>query len=294
MRHAVLGAGGVGGFVGALLAEAGHEVTMLLRREALAGYPDRVLLESPYGRFEPRVVCAVTLDGDADVLWATVKATQLEGSLEAVPLAERAGAVVPLLNGVEHVPRLRAWAGEERVVPATIAIECERVAPGHFVHRSPFAVFTWTASGEERLAEVGRALARFGCRCDVMADETTLLWRKLVTLGPLALCTTAADRPAGGLFGDPEWNATLERAVGEACAVAAAEGAVVDASGSFARLLGMPAALRTSMQKDVEAGTPPELDAIGGAILRAGARRGVPTPTTAALVQAIRQRVAAG
>lgn len=287
VNHAILGAGGVGGFLAALLAEAGDRVTLLLRPETAAGYPERVLLESPFGRFTPRVDHATELAIDVDVLWIAVKATQLAAGLRAVPEVGRAGAVVPLLNGIDHVPLLRARCGADRLVAATIGIESERVAPGHFVHRSPFAILTWSTSGEARLAAAARALGGFGCRCELSADEATMLWRKLVILAPLALCTTAAGGALGEVMGDPVWRGRLERSIDEACAVAAASGADVDAAQSLRRVQGLPASLRTSMQKDVASGAPPELDAIGGPIVRGGERHGIDVSTTAALVAAI-------
>jgi 2-dehydropantoate 2-reductase len=287
VNHAVLGAGGVGGFLAALLAEAGHRVILLLRPETAAGYPDRLLLESPLGRFTPRVEHATRLDEDVDALWIAVKATQLGAALSAVAAGEHAGAVVPLLNGIDHVPLLRGHFGADRLVAGTISIESERVAPGHFVHGSPFAVLTWSSSGEDRLAAAARALGRFGCRCELSADEVTMLWRKLAVLAPLALCTTAAGGPLGVVTGDPAWRVRLERSIEEACAVALASGADVDATHSLQRALALPPTLRTSMQKDVAAGATPELDAIGGPIVRGGGRLGVDVATTAALIAEI-------
>jgi 2-dehydropantoate 2-reductase len=294
MKHAVLGAGGVGGFLAALLAEAGHGVTLLLRPGTAAAYPERLLLESPFGTFTPRVDRATELAKDVDVLWITVKATQLGEALGAVPDPGRAGAVVPLLNGIDHVPLLRSRFGADRLVAATIGIESERVAPGHFVHRSPFATLTWSTVGEERLAEVARTLRGYGCRCELSADETTLLWRKLAVLGPIALSTTALGGPLGEVMNDPAWRARLERSIAEACAVAVASGADVDVAQGLRAVRALPAALRSSMQKDVAAGAPPELDAIGGPIVRGGERHGVDVSTTAGLMAAIAERIAGG
>lgn len=286
----MLGAGGVGGFLGALLAEADHEVTVLLRPTTLAAFPDRLLLESPFGHFTPRVDKATALTVDVDVLWITVKATQLEAAMASVPDVRRAGSVVPLLNGIDHIATLRAGFGAERLVPATIGIESERVAPGHFVHRSPFATLRWSSIGEARLAAVATALTAFGCRCEVSPDEVTMLWRKLVMLGPLALTTTSADLPFGAVMSNDAWRATLEAAVVEACAVAAASGAQVDVDETLRLLRGMPATMRSSMQKDVAAGTSPELDAIAGPILRGAARYGLAAPVTAELAHSVEAR----
>ena len=88
MRHAILGAGGVGGLVGACLAHAGDSVTLVVRREALEHYPKQLRLESPLGNFAVDVAVAAEVP-PADVLWLTVKATQLEAALDRIQAEER-------------------------------------------------------------------------------------------------------------------------------------------------------------------------------------------------------------
>src|SRR5919205_4423141 len=116
MRHAILGAGGVGGFVGGALAKAGHPVTLLVRPSRRRYYPDRLRVESEMlGTFEVPVRVTDRLDEPFDVVWITVKATALEAALEAVPEEKLGGGVVvPLLNGVDHVAQLRERYGPER------------------------------------------------------------------------------------------------------------------------------------------------------------------------------------
>ena len=286
MRHAILGAGGVGGFVGAVLAAAGEPVLLLLRAETLAVHPETLTLDSPFGHLVAPVARAASLEEEVDILWVTPKATQLEAALEAVPEG-RAGMVIPLLNGVDHVARLRARFGAARVVPATIAAELERSSPGHIVHRSPFARFGFAAAGQAALTRVAEILTRFGCSCGFEADELTLLWRKLVLLAPMALNTTAARGSVGEVRADPGRNRRFEQSAREACAVAVAEGARIEVEPTMTVLRGFPGSLRSSMQKDVAAGRPPELDAIGGPILRGGARHGIAVPVTAELVTEI-------
>src|ERR1700677_4276810 len=138
MRHAILGAGGVGGLIGACLAHAGASVTLVVRPESVAQYPKKLRLESAFGNFEVDVAVAAEVPA-VDALWITVKATQLEPALAALTNAEAVRGIVPLLNGIDHLSLLRARYGSERVIPATIAVETERVGLGHIVHRSPFA-----------------------------------------------------------------------------------------------------------------------------------------------------------
>ena len=285
--HAILGAGGVGGFVGAILAHAGARVVLLLRPETFPAHPATLTLESTFGNLTAPVIPALALEEPVDVLWVTPKATQLGLALNAVPDPALARMVVPLLNGVDHVPLLRSRFAPDRVVPGTIAGELERTAPGRIVHRSPFASFAFSAAGQTGLAWAADVLTKFGCRCRFDADELTLLWRKLVMLAPMALNTTAAGMTVGELWASPEWAERFEAAARESCAVARANGAGVDAEEIVQLLRGMPVALRSSMQKDVAAGRAPELDAIAGPILRGGHTYGIPVPVTEGLAATI-------
>jgi 2-dehydropantoate 2-reductase len=292
MRHAILGMGGVGGLIGAVLAHAGDDVTAVVRAPALAQYPPRLSLESRFGAFSVPVPAVAVVNEPFDVLWVAVKATQLEAALAAVQRPEMLGAVVPLLNGVDHVALLRSRFGHERVVPATISVESERTAPGRIVHRSPFADLQVSAIGEARLAPAVQKLHEFGFGTRFVEDEATLLWSKLVFLAPLALTTSAAMKAIGEVVSDPPWRARLERCAAEACAVAVASGARVDATRTVQMLLGLPAALRSSMLKDVAAGQPPELDAIAGPIVDAGPRHDIDVSVTRELAEMVRARVA--
>ena len=291
MRHAILGAGGVGGLIGACLAHAGASVTLVVRRENLERYPKQLRLESPYGNFKVDVAVAAEVP-PVDVLWITVKATQLEAALTALKNPDAVRGIVPLLNGIDHIPLMRAKYGAERVIPATIAVETERVSPGHIIHRSPFARLNVLSPGRELLESTLDQLQQIGFTCRFIDDEPTLMWGKLVFLAPFALATTAADKTVGEILSDPQWRSLGEACVREACAVAVAEGAKVDPAAVISGVTAMPGNMRSSMQKDVERHNPPELDAIAGPILRGGELHGVPVPVTKELVGAVERRAA--
>ncbi len=279
----------MGGFLGAVLADAGERVVILLRRESIGAHPDRISLESPLGSVIAPVAKARLLSEEVEVLWVATKAVHLDAALELVPTPGLARAVVPLLNGVDHVATLRSELGADRVIPGTVAGEFERTTPGGVVLRSPFARFGFAAAGQPLLAGAAATLSRFGCECRFEADEVTLLWRKLVMLAPMALVTTATGKPIGEIFADPDWARRFEAATREACAVAAALGARVDVEETVRMLRGFHASLRSSMAKDVAAGKPPELDAIAGPILRGGRAHGIPVPVTTELATRIAQ-----
>jgi 2-dehydropantoate 2-reductase len=293
MRHAILGAGGVGGLIGAVLAHAGEDVTLIVRPGTEQNYPHELSLDSTFGKIKAPVSVAASVARPFDVLWITVKATQLDDALNSAHPDVRVEAVVPLLNGIDHVEKLRQRFGSEKIIPATIAVESERTAPGIIVHRSPFVRFNLATRGKNLLATTVDAFRRFGFDCNFVEDERTLLWSKLVFLAPVALSTTAARSPIGNVINDPARSAQLGACVGEACAVARAAGATVDASAVLATIKALPPGMRSSMEKDVANGNTPELDAIGGPILRGGKTYGIPVPATAELARFIRTNLAA-
>jgi len=289
LRHAILGAGGIGGLIGACLARSGAPVTLVVRPESLARYPEQLQLESAFGNFSVPVGHASTVP-PADVLWITVKATELVPALGALTEPESVGAIVPLLNGIDHVALLRSKYGAERVIPATIAVESERIAPGHIVHRSPFARLSVSSAGRTLLGGTIDHLQKMGFECRFVDDEPTLMWSKLVFLAPFALSTTAADKTTGEILSDPAWRDLGLSCLRETAAVAVAEGAKVDADAVIAGVMKMPGNMRSSMQKDVTQGRTPELDAIAGPILRGATRHGIDVPATKKLVAAVEHR----
>src|SRR5918993_2267356 len=291
MRHAILGAGGVGGLVGGALARAGHPVTLLVRPGRAEQHPERLSIQSQsLGSFEAPVEVADHLGEPSDVVWITVKATALEAALRAVASEYLGdGVVVPLLNGVDHVELLRERYGAERVLPGTIRVEAERVGPGQIRHLSAFAdVQVAPGSATRARAEaLSEELHGAGLGCEVRDDEVTMLWSKLCFLAPFALATTAWGDALGVVRSDPRWGARLRACVEEACAVGLAEGAEVTPEPILAKFGGLPEGFRSSMQKDVAAGRPPELDAIAGPILRRGTEHGIDVSATRVLVDRI-------
>jgi 2-dehydropantoate 2-reductase len=290
MRHAILGAGGVGLLIGGALAQAGQPVLLILRPAALEEYPGGIHVESVVlGEFDVDVAASARLDRPVDVLWVTVKANQLDDAIQlAAPAVAPDAVVVPLLNGVDHVQRLREVYGDD-VIAGAIRVESERVGVGHVVQASPFASMylgpkpALRGRAEAVAAEMNDA----GLACTVSDGEGEVLWGKLALLAPFALGTSSARQPIGPTLQDPEVRDLVFAAVGEVCAIAATEGAPLHPEVFVEALKGMPADMRSSLQKDIAAGRQPELDAIAGPVLRRGRVRGIPTPAVEELVRRI-------
>ena len=274
MRHAFVGAGGIGGLLAAALARSGADVVLLMRPESLARYGGRLIVESVVlGDFEVGVPAVSGLDSEVDVLWLTTKATQLDPALALAP-AEVVGDAVasaaerrrPRPAASEVLSECRSWSdpggiGEDRYGPnpSELALPARR-------------------TGRSRCGSC-RSVWGGGIECRVRDDALSMLWEKLAVLAPIALATTALDGPLGSVRDDERYRACQ----GEVLAVGGAEGAKIDRTALRELVSAAPDEMRSSMQKDVAAGRQPELDAIAGPILREGRRHGIPVPGTADL-----------
>ncbi len=285
---AVLGPGGVGGLVGTLLARQGHAVTCIARHDTAAHIERHGLrlTSDRYGEVTARAHGAEQLTEPVDVCLVTPKATRLEEALERVPAAALGdAAVVPLLNGLEHMALLRERYPDARVVAGAIRVVAGRTAPGVIRHEGTLAAVQLGPGAEE----LAGALAEAGLDVDVRPDEAGLLWDKLCFLAPVALLTTSLGGPLGAVR--EQRGGELDAVVREVAAVARAEGADADPDATLDFARSVPAGMRSSMQRDAEADRPTELEAIGGAVLRAAARHGVAVPVTERIVAELRARL---
>lgn len=285
MKVAVLGPGGVGGLLAAILARQGHGVSVIVRPGAV--HPPEIRVESDLlGDFKAEVKVADRLTEPVDLLLVTVKAMQLGAAVTQAPAALVRSAVVPLLNGISHVADLQAAYGPSLVAPGTIRVEAERLEPGHIVQKGGFVIVE-VAGDQAVLDELVATLNAGGVRASRVADAGLALWTKLSLLAPFALASTASGLDIGRIREDVSWRARIEGAMREVAEVAAAEGYVIDPPLGFVDAA--HPGMRTSMQKDRAAGRPVEVDHLAGPILEAGRRHGIPTPITeelAALVKA--------
>jgi 2-dehydropantoate 2-reductase len=255
---------------------------LLVRPERLASHTGRITVESGVlGDFDVQVPASAALDRDVDVLWITVKATSLEPALElARPEQVGSAVVIPLMNGVDHVNVLHNRYPD--VVAGAIRVESERAGLTRVIHRSPFLRIDLAGATDDLVADL--VAAGFDAR--TRSDETSLLWEKLIFLAPVALSTTAMDAPLGAVREDARFRGCMN----EAIAVASALGATVDKDAVMALVENAPAEMRSSMQKDVEAGRTPELDAIAGPILRGANAHSIAVPDTEELARLVAAR----
>jgi 2-dehydropantoate 2-reductase len=240
------------------------------------------------------VPSAAVLREPVDALIVATKAAGLAEALERIEVAP--ALVLPLLNGLDHIALLRERFAPESVLAGTIRIESDRPAPGVIVHTSQFLRIDMASHNPDAEAEMQRLAQTFedaGVPARVVLpighrSEADVMWSKLVRLNALACTTSAYDKLLGEIRNTPELRDELAATIAEACAVGQAEGAAdVDPGVALSELELAHDTLGSSMQRDIVAGRPPELDAIPGAVLRAADRHGLPCPTVERLVAMI-------
>jgi len=292
-KIAVLGAGGVGGLVAAALARAGEDVVVVAREETaeLISRSGIEVRSAALGPFTARPSVVTRLREEVDFLLVATKATGLEAALTRIQSAPR--LAVPLLNGLDHMERLRARFGASGVAAGVIRVESDRPTAGEIWQSSPTVRVDLAADDPalgEQLTSLAGALQRAGIEIRIGTSERQVLWSKLARLNALALSTSASGRSIGFVRTEPRWRSALEGAVAETIAVANADGARLVSEATIAELDQAHAELGSSMQRDIAAGREPELDAIAGAVLRAGARHGLRCPTVTWLAERVAER----
>ncbi len=300
MKIAVLGPGGVGGLLAGVLDRAGTPVVVVARASTAEAISEHGLhVDSvSFDEFVARPRAVSRLDEPVDALIVTTKAAGLKDALERV--AAKPKLVLPLLNGLDHLALLRERFAPGSVLAGTIRVEADRPEPGVVIHTSPFLLVEMAChdpSAREQMQALAQALSDAGVPVRMgwpVTDrsEADVMWSKLVRLNALACTTSAFNQLLGEIRTKPELRADLVGAIEEACAVGRAEGAHdVDPATAIAELDVAHATLGSSMQRDIAAGRPPELDAIPGSVLRAAARHGLECPTIERLVGMIAARI---
>jgi 2-dehydropantoate 2-reductase len=301
MTIAVLGPGGVGGLVAGVLARAGADVVVVAREETAEAIAERGLSVHSvmFGDINARVRARARLasDENIDVLILATKAAGLHSALERIEV--KPGLVLPLLNGLEHLAGLRDRFDPDTVLASTIRVESDRPEPGVILHTSRFLLIdmaTRSPAALSRMQALAATLKHAGIPVRVTLpvsarSEAQVMWSKLVRLNALACTTSAYDVLLGEIRSTPKLRADLVGTIEEASAVGRAEGAEdVDPRRALAELELAHDTLGSSMQRDIAAGRPPELEAIPGAILRAAARHDLACPTIERLAAMIAER----
>jgi 2-dehydropantoate 2-reductase len=296
MRFAIVGSGAVGGYYGARLAQAGHEVTFFARGAHLAAMREHGLaIRSPLGDSVVRVRAEdePSRVPEIDVAIFAVKAYSNSVALPALAaIARRDAVALTLQNGVDSVEEVAAAVGAERVLGGSAYIATALNGPGVIeqtgTHRRiVFGEVSGASSGvSPRVQAMHQAFSGADISSEPVADARVAIWEKFCYLSPFAACTGAARVPIGPLWADPSARDLLIGAFHEVAAVARAEriaiaGDLVDRIVAYVDSI--RPATRSSLLIDLQQGKPIEVEALLGTVVRRGARALVPTPIMAAL-----------
>ena len=306
MRIAALAAGGVGGYFGARLAAAGHDVTFIARGAHLdAIRKDGLRVESTLGNLhvpDAKATNAPAEVGPVDIVLFAVKLWDTEiGGEAAKPLIGPQTRLITLQNGVDAMDRLTPILGAEHVVGGIAYIATVIGAPGVIQHTSPFAIARCGRPGgaaDPQLAAFVEAGQKAGIDIALSDDIDVERWKKFTFLASLAAATAGTRHAIGPILADPDTRTFFEALLGETVAVARAKGAKLPPDFFEERLRfaeSVHYGMKASLLHDLERGNRLELDWLTGRVVSLGRELGVPTPANEAVYAMLKlHRMGAG
>ena len=291
MKFAIFGTGGVGGYFGGRLANAGQDVTFIARGRHLASITESGLrVDSIGGDFvveNAKATDSPQSIGEVDVVIVATKAWQLPEAIDQMkPLVGERTMVLPLLNGIEHIDLLLDAFGEH-VLGGWCRISSFVAEPGHITH---VAIDTpHIAFGELNTEKSGRVNELFdifssfdGISVDVADDVQSAMWGKFIFICTTSGVGAVTRQPVNIYRAIPESRIMLDATISETAEVGRAKGVAIPndiIDNVMKRIDALPEGMVASMQKDIMEGRPSELDAQTGAVVRMGRSLGVATPT---------------
>ncbi|GGX93416.1 2-dehydropantoate 2-reductase [Litchfieldella qijiaojingensis] len=299
MRIAIYGAGGVGGYFGGRLAEAGEDVTFIARGDHLNAIKHKGLhVHSIAGDFtipSAKVSNDPASVGPVDCVIVAVKAWQVMDAAEEMrPMIGHDTFVVPLENGVEAVDQLADVLGQEHVIGGLCGILAWREGPGVIRHAGldPFVrIGELDNRTSERTQRLKDAFARAtGVQADIADDIQVAIWSKFLFICAMSGIGSITRAPIGITRTLPETRHTIEQILVEIYRVGLAKGVALpnDAVARASKFIdAMPEKSTASMQRDILEGRPSELESQNGAVVRLGIEYGVATPVNAVIHAAL-------
>jgi len=287
MKILILGAGGVGGYFGARLIQAGADVTYLLRdKRHQKIQAEGLVVETPKETFtlHPKSVTREQLKPEYDLIVLAPKAYDLQDALDSVSAASAQGVILPVLNGLSHIQTLDEKFGRSRVMGGVAHIAATVTSSGSVKQLTDLHALT---VGHRDPAH--EALAReFSALCEQAAFDHTYsenieqsLWDKWVFLATLAGMTTLCRGHVGKIADAPWGKETMTSFYAESCAIALANGFPTKESAqqkALAMLTKSGSSFAASMLRDLTQGNQTEHEHILGAMIEAGVRKSVACP----------------
>lgn len=301
MRVAVIGTGGIGGYFGGRLAVAGHDVSFVARGahlDAIRSHGLRVSsVSGDFGISPAQATDDPAEIGPVEVVLLAVKTWQVPAAAATLAsLLSPDTGVITTQNGVEAPFQVAAVVGEGAVLPGTAKVFANIQEPGHIRHSGgpgSLALAEWDNRSSSRTDRLRTALVDAGIPSPAPADIWAELWAKLLFVEPFGALGAAFDEPIGQVRGIPAHRQLLEDAMREVEAVARSRGVALPervVPESLAFIDGLPPDGTSSIQRDLHAGRPSELDAWTGAVVRLGAESGAAVPVHRVLLEVLKAR----
>jgi len=288
MRIAVLGSGGIGGYYGALLAKAGHDVSFIARGAHLEAMQQRGLtLRTPDGDSTIPVTAVADTGtvGAVDLVLFCVKSYDTGPAAQALaPLMARDTAVVTFQNGVDNVQAIASVVGSGAVLIGVVYNALQLAGPG-LVQRTggdgKIVLGELGGALTERVQRIASAFQQTGVAHQVSTDIDRVLWEKFLFIAGVGGVTALARSGIGPLLASPGGRTLLTTSCEEIAAVALAERVPLPADAAdraVEQAATLPPQWRSSLARDLEDGRRLEVEALSGAVVRRGLKLGVPTP----------------
>jgi 2-dehydropantoate 2-reductase len=288
MKILVVGAGAVGGYFGARLAQAGRDVTFLVRpsrAQQLRGEGLRIV--SPHGdlTLQPKTITATELDSPFDITFLSVKAQALDQAIEDfAPAIGSDTMIYPVLNGMRHLETLASRFGQRPVLGGVCKVIADLDEQGRIVQMNPIQQLIYGERNGEitpRVRLLDQAFRDSGFDTELSTNITYAMWEKWVMIASLGLVTCLLNAPIGEINAAPYGDETALRAIEECAAVATACGfppsqPLLEDIRKRATTNG--SRLTSSMYRDLQRGAPVEVDTILGDLLELGRSHHVDTP----------------
>jgi len=290
MRVAIFGTGGVGGYFGGRLAQGGEDVTFIARGGHLRAIQTSGLrVDSLNGDFvinPAKATDDVSEIGPVDLVVVGVKAWQVpDAALAMKPLVGPHTTVLPLQNGVDAVPQLTAELGPDVVIGGLCKIVSFVVAPGHIRHAGfapSIVIGELDNQRTDRIVEIEKTFNHAGVETTIASDIDVALWMKFLFIASFSGVGAIANAPAGVLRTDPELRAQMLQAMKEIYELAHARNIKLPSNSIDTVMAGvnaLPEDATSSMQRDIAAGKPSELESQNGAVVRMARESSVEVPT---------------
>ncbi|MFN5059939.1 MAG: ketopantoate reductase family protein [Chloroflexota bacterium] len=306
MKFAILGAGGVGAYLGARLAKSGHPVALIARgahAEALQQHGVRIqptpqTQQSPWVAHPAFVTDTPAQVGVCDVVITASKNYHLDELLgHAQPMIGPRTLILTLQNGITAYQRVAELYGTAATLPGLIYCELSVEEPGVIRSGIEPVRLTYGPLPPHAISPLAQALMHAlndaGAPTTVVPDGRAALWSKAIFVAAMSAVTTLTQAPLGPMLADSEIVETLTAALTEARKVAEADGVRFDGdpvASALATARSMPATARSSMARDVANGRPTEVESLNGAVVAKGRALGVTTPVNQALYALLRLR----